>query len=304
MSDLAAKLLDREVSRAQIEPIRSIGEPLLHKVIDEAVTVFTRCSHTAADGDVNLGILPPFHHVIEMSDGVQILLGESGVAASLPVLRSAFEALVGLKYVLREDTEARALCYVVSDLKDRIRWYDSMDPNTDRGKQYRQDIDLANNPDYPIPAFEEVDKGRRRLQQLLEQPLFKPHSEEYDRTKRLRKRTPPWYSLHDGPRHLRELTKATGDLDDYTVLYSQWSKTTHGVDLSRQLSEQEGVATIRVIRSPEGIQQSYLFAVYFVLEAMRLVLAYYRPGELERHAEWYKREISGSLERLESIKTE
>lgn len=304
MSDLVSKILDRDVSRAQIEPIRIIAEPLLQDVIDDAVGVFARCSHTAPDGDANLGILPPFHHIIEMVDGVQVLLAESGVAASLPVLRSAFEALVGIKYVLKENSENRALCYVVADLKDRIRWYDSMDPRTDRGTQYRQDIGLKDNPDYPIPPLDEVERGRAQIEGLLEQPLFRPHSDEYERTRRARKGIPPWFSLYEGPRNLRELTRVTGDLDDYVILYSHWSKTAHAVDLSSQLGEKEGIATIRVIRSPQNIEQQYLFATYFLLEAGRLILGYYRQGELVRYAKWYKERISTRLERLEAIETE
>ena len=167
MAGLASTLLDRDLARAQIDPIRRLGDPLLRQVIDEGVAVFERCNQTAPDGDVNLGVLFPFHHILEMADGVQILLAESGVAVSQPVLRSAFEALVGLKYVLSNNTEVKALCYVVADLKDRIRWYDSMDPTTDRGRRYREDVGVENKPGFPIPAVDDV---RRARSQRLEEP--------------------------------------------------------------------------------------------------------------------------------------
>ncbi len=304
MAGLAPTLLDRDIARAQIDPIRRLGDPLLRQVIDEGVAVFERCNQSAPDGDVNLGVLFPFQHILEMADGAQILLAESGVTASQPVLRSAFEALVGLKYVLSNNTEVKALCYVVADLKDRIRWYDSMDPTTDHGRRYREDVGIENKPGFPIPAIDDVRRARSQLEGLLLQPPYREHADEYDRLLRARKRRPHWYSLYDGPASFRELTSVTGDLDDFVILYGQWSKTTHAVDLARQLGREGGVATIQIIRAPDGIEQRYLFAIYFVLEATRRVLQHYRPGELERYARWYKQSVSVPLERLEQIETD
>lgn len=75
-------LLDRDLSVAETREIRELGRPVLQSVVDTAVGVFERSSQTAGDGDANLGILMPFHHAIEMLDGVEVLLDGSCVVAS------------------------------------------------------------------------------------------------------------------------------------------------------------------------------------------------------------------------------
>ena len=76
------RLLDREASLVQSDEIRELGRPVLRSVVNEAVGIFERSSRTPGNGDENLGILMPFHHAIEMLDGVEVLLDASCVVAS------------------------------------------------------------------------------------------------------------------------------------------------------------------------------------------------------------------------------
>lgn len=294
-------VLDREIARVQIEKVRDLCSPVLREVIDEGVGIFERCSQTAPDGDENLGILFPFHHLLEMADGIDVLLAESAVVASHPLLRAVFEALLGIKYVLSEDTARRALSYVVADVKARVAWYEDMDPETDRGKQFRAETGLRRADGFPFPDVEQTRAAKANLEKMLAREPYDELTREFERLRKRRNRKPAWYSLFDGPGNLRELARDVGELPNYDILYRQWSKTTHAADLDRQLTAGNSGAAVRVIRSPIGIETRYIFAINFVLETSRHILEHYRRGELERQSKWYMEKISPQLKRIEAI---
>lgn len=304
MSGTKAKtILNRDVARAQIAEVRDLCSPVLEHVIDNGVRIFERCSHTAQDGDENLGILFPFHHLLEMADGVHILLDDSAVAASHPLLRAMFEALLGIKYVLEENTDRRALAYVVADVKSRIRLYEQMDPATEIGKQFGAETGLRPEDGFPFPDVEKIREAKANLGQMLSRKPFVEIADQFDELRATRGRMPAWYAVDNGPRNLRELSRHLDELDNYDVLYRQWSKTTHALDLNRQLTAGTSGAAIKVIRSAMGIETRYTFAINFVLGASRLVLQHYRPGELDQQSRWYMEEISPELNRIEAIET-
>ncbi len=267
--------------------------------------MFERCGHTAPDGDTNLAILMQLHHVLEMLDGVEVLLESSCVVAARAPLRSAFEASLGLRYVLQSDLDRRAMAYLVADLKERIRWYEEMDPETDVGRQFRKDMGVSEaTSDFPFPAPEHCRSRAANLRTLMKREDFSPISAEYDAVAKKR-RWPPWYSLFGGPRNLRELAVQLGEGDDYLILYRTWSRTTHAADLYRQLTaESDGTPAVRVIRNPLGMSSVYLQACGIGLESSRAVLEHYRSGELTQHAKWYMSQINPALKQLEAIKEE
>jgi len=298
-------ILDRDLATAQADGVRAIGRPALRAVIDHGVGVFERCSQTAPDGDANLGVLMPFHHALEMLDGVEVLLDSSCVVAARTSLRSAFEASLGLRYVLESDFEQRALAYVVADLKERIRWYEEMDPDTEAGQRFREVMGVSEETsDFPFPTPDHCRAQSENLSEMLDEDGFKDISEEYDATAERRKR-PPWYSLFGGPANLRELAVHMGEGDSYLVLYRTWSRTTHGTDLYRQLTAgPDGVPSVRVIRCPLEMPTVYALASGIGVKAARAVLGHYRSGELEQASRWYLTEVSPVQERLEAMEEE
>ena len=297
-------ILEREIALAQTQDIRELARPKLRAVLDEASGVFERCSQTAKGADENLGILMPFHHGIEMLDG-EALLDASCVVASRPLLRSAHEAGWTVEYVVKEDSVRRGLCYVVGDLRERIRWYEQHDPETARGAQFAADMKLAENRDFPLPTPEDARSAAMRLRDVLAMEHFAPINAEYERTLEKR-RSFPWHALFGGPGNTRELAEHVGHLDDYIVLYGAWSKTTHAVDMSRQVSKNadgRGPA-VSVVRAPLGMPMAYAFACSLGARMTERVLAHYRPEELKRFSKWFLEEITPTTEKLVEMREE
>ena len=295
------RLLDRDTSLAQTREIRDLGGPILRGVVDKAIRIFQRCSQTAAGEDENLGILMPFHHAIEMLDGVELLLDRSCVVASHTALRSAFEASLAVRYVLMDDTDRRALSYVVSDIYDRIHWYDEHDPESNRGKQFFADMRLEEGSEFPMPDVADAEP----LKTMLSRDPFAPISAEYKRVSAKTSGRVKWYSLFGGPRNLKDLARELDEVDDYLIIYRTMSKTAHATDLSRQLAKtDDGAPAVTVIRSPSGMPTAYVLSIQIGVEVSKAVMEHYRPGELARFAEWYLGEVSPGADMLSRINEE
>ena len=223
---LNGPLLDRDISIAQTNSIRRLAGPVLRRVVDEAVGIFARSISTADHQYEHRGILMPFHHAIEMLDGVEVLLDNSCVVASHTSLRSAFEASLSVRHVLARDTERRSLSYVVGDAYGRLHWYEDHDINSARGKEFAKEMQLEDDVGFPVPTREMIADNIEAIKRDLPEEPYAQISAEYQRVaNKLRRRRVNWYSLFGGPMNLRELAKSLGEIREYNTLYRKLSRT-------------------------------------------------------------------------------
>ena len=92
-------LLDRELSKADAKEVISIASPLLQELVNYSTNAFARCA-TSTTGKENedLATLLLYLHIIEMIDGVEVLLSQSCAIPAIPLVRSSFEALIRDNY--------------------------------------------------------------------------------------------------------------------------------------------------------------------------------------------------------------
>lgn len=288
------KILSREISRAAVQSYTKQAAPVLAKVVDEGIAVFERCSSTAIGGDENLGILFPALHVFELIDGVDILLRDAAVIPAHVLLRAAFETKLSVEYVTERDTKRRGAAYVVADIHRRIQNWQRWDPNTQHGKQLRAEMRKdRHGRAISIPAEPESATAVGGFQALLKKDHLREAAEEYERVRKRTRKHPAFHALWGGPAGIQDLARHLERGGQYEILYRHWSNTSHGVDLQRQLTHNEGIAAVRVFRDPSAIASAYVFAITFGLEAIRALLRCYRPAEIDdgSHAKWYVRDI-------------
>lgn len=283
------RILNRDLSRAAVKDYRERAAPVLASVVDEGIAVFERCSSSANGYDENLGVLFPALHVFEMLDGVDILLREAAVVPSRPLLRSAFETKLSVEYVTQQDTKRRGAAYVVVDIHRRIRAYRRYDGTSVASKELMAEFRKDKvGSSIQLPTEPEAEKKVQALTKLFAKAHLKEAAEEHERLTGIGRKNPPFYSFWGGPTDVQQLARRLGRGAQYEILYRTWSLTAHGTDLGRQLTQEDGVAAIRVFRDPEDIATTYSLAISFGLETMRALLTYYRPDELEgSFARWY-----------------
>ena len=284
------QLFDPELSKAAAKDRIAAAVALIEEIRNYGHALFARCAYRPEGGDENMAILLLYYHLIEMLDAVGILVSESAPIPAELQVRAIFEALVSLSFILKADTPRRGHAYLVCAFAERIRFYETLDPSTPAGQRYRQA--LASDPNC---AWVRPERARPEEIDNLKSGLAQPgYAEAYAEYQRLSVRRPAeWYQLFGGPNTLRDMAREVGREGAYAGLYGEWSILGHAKDaLLRHMTQgQAGGPAVRPIRNPETIPQTVNFAVDFALEATRLMIEKYRPGELTRYSEWYRREV-------------
>jgi hypothetical protein len=140
MTDEFKTLLDRDFSRVAVKPIVEIARPLLRELVNHGLMAFRRCEGEAAENggeNEDVAALLLYRHVIEMADGIEVLICESCGTTAIPVLRSEFEASLALSYLLEQDAEyvQRSLSWLVANMHAGIKARRVLEPGTQAGKQ-------------------------------------------------------------------------------------------------------------------------------------------------------------------------
>jgi hypothetical protein len=283
-------ILYRELSRVQAKEIIEVASSLLQELVNYATNALARCATSATGGiDEDIAILALYRHITEMTDGVEVLISQASPNPAMPLVRSSFEALLSIEYILEEDQYYvhRAIAWLVGYVHQRLDLYERLDVSTAKGKQFRPLFDsgrIASN--IRLPPLAEVQKAQANLRSFLSKSHIQPIEAEF----RKHKRRPHWYQLFGGPSSLWALSRHLKRGAQYEVLYRYWSRAAHAEDLLTFIdTNAQGEQAIGRLRDPSRIQEVTRFTVGFMLNATRLVLGKFRPGEdLSR---WYKREV-------------
>lgn len=282
-------ILYRDLSKVAAKHKIDVASPLLVELVNFGTNALVRCSDSAKGGrDEDVAPLSLYRHLLEMTDGIQVLLEESCPTPAIPALRSAFEAFLSIEYILEDDSEYvnRSLAWLVGYVHQRLKSYQRLDPATNRGTAFQR---LANKDsvasDIKMPTVKDAKRAAANLQDYLKKPHVRHIESEYNRLRR-----PRWHQLFDGPPNLQALAERLNRGAQYEILYRQWSRTTHSQDLQAFLDKtNEGEAAIARLRNPDKIGQVATFAANFALGGTRMIVRKFRPGEdLSR---WYKREV-------------
>lgn len=287
-------ILYRELAKASAKEFIDIASPLLQELVNYATNAFQRCQ-TSSSGkpDEDLPILILYLHVIEMTDGIEVLVSQSCPLPAVPLLRSSFEAQLAIDYILETDYQRRSFAWLVAYAHDRLNQYEMLDHSQQKGKDFRSALSVDQvGPYMRLPSMPDLPKAIGNLQSLLGKSDYQIVEAEYQNLKKTRKRSPPWYSLFGGPSSLRELANHVKKPLQYDFLYRRWSRITHAGDLSRFLTRSgKGDAAFKPLRNHEEVPQVSQLAASLILDATRKVLHKFRPGEVASMTRWYVREI-------------
>ncbi len=287
-------LLYRERARVEAKKTIDIASPLLQELVNYATNAFQRCQ-AASTGEPHedLPVLVSYLHVIEMTDGIEVLVSQSCPIPAIPLLRSSFEAQLTIDYILEADYQRRSFAWLVCYVHDRLSSYEMLDPSHQRGEDFAASISVDEiSGFFSFPQFPDLPNAIQNLKSLLGKPNYQLVESEYQRVKRKNKRKPEWYSLFGGPNNLRELSRHTGHAAKYDGLYRYWSRIIHAGDLSRFLTRtSEGSPAFEPLRNPKDMEVVSSLAAWVILHATRKLLGKFRTGETESLRRWYIQEV-------------
>src|SRR4051812_8565162 len=219
-------------------------------------------------------------HVVEATDGVGILVSKGSADNCGLGLRSAFEGLASILYILKADTERRALAYQVGHAHRKIRFYRKFIPGDPEGRRIRDEL----RDDPHVSIFDRPGVNWQgmigNLSGMLKKPEYAPIQAEWERLAGGRRghKSPHWYSLFGGPGDLRTLSVQVGKGAYYEILYRHWSDFAHAGGAFDRVSEGRGDGiSVTPVRCPEGIEQACSFACQTCVETVMSVLRAFAP---------------------------
>ena len=287
-------LLDRDLSKAEAREAIDLAVPLLTEIVNQGLAVLARCFAPPIQGDVHMAVLLPFHHLLEMLDGVQVLVGEAAPSAARPQLRSMLEALLYIEHITESgpDTLAygiRGYAYLVARTRTALtalralRRYNAATPE---GREL-----IARSAKINPRSMQDIDRNIAHLEARL---VKTPWSDVDASRQALHRSKRPWYCLGTGtPSNLEGLADRLGRSLYYDMLYRDYSGAVHAADTSRQvIAHAPGKIELRRLRDPDELHNVVCIAVDLALDAIERVLLTFRPEEHRAHKAWYLREVS------------
>jgi len=265
------ELLNRNAAKTSLSPALEVAVSVLQEAVNYALCRFKECAPMASESDYHLAILLPFRHLIDLVDGVQVLVAEVSAANARLQLRAAFETVMTLSYITAEDSIRRSYAYLVGNALTQIGNLRRLQrAATLPGPAQVLEGPIANI----IGAL--ARPGWREAHEAF--TATKQHVEKYRGRRMPQNWWPHWYSLYGGPKDLfglAECLKAPHPYE-YDLLYRHWSEATHGTDVTWQWQfVGEHGLRFRPLRSAQHFSPSVTFAVDFLLRGMKAVLTHY-----------------------------
>ncbi len=279
------KILYRELSKVEAKEAIEIASPKLQELVNYSTYAFLRCAEFAKNKEnEDLAVLVLYLHIIEMTDGIEALISESCINPAIPLVRSSFEALLSIEYIIEDNYEYRALSWLAEIARNRMDYLEDFDSETQKGKEFlkmkKNDKNLFN---ITLPEKEIIKKMKIDPQKLLDSQKYKQIVAEFKRCKKEDKRKPQWYRLFNEGGKLKNLKDLAYHLQkpvQYEKLYREWSKITHPLDLNRFFSRNKsGDIFIQRLRNPFLISDIANFTAIIILDATEKLLEKFRPGE-------------------------
>lgn len=281
----------RDLQIARAAKFLSVATPLFQELVNYGSNVLIRCASSSERGEnEDLASMTLYRHILEMTDAFEVLIAQCCPAPSVPLIRSSFEALMALEYILESKATyvQRSLSWLAVYTHQRLAMYELMRLDSPRGKEFQASIEKDNwVHDLPPVPQDKLRAAIDNLTKLLNRPQFEAIEAEYAKFKH----PPHWYRLFGGPANLQQLAYALNHHAQYDFLYRRWSTVAHAVDFSSFLAvSPSGERGIRGIRDAAPLQDLSRFASTFMVEATRRMLMEFRPGE--EFAKYYVPEVS------------
>ena len=294
-------LLESDEQREQYHGLLAQFSAYLGGLTERLVAVFDVVQREAgAEGELrHATILMLARHFISIQDGVSVLVSQGCAEAAGPLLRSAFEARLGVGYILKADPERRAIAYQVAHVHRKLKLYRRFDPNHELGRALRAELIADEHADVLDRIPGDTAAYAARLEPALRRPAFVPVDAEWQALKRQRGKEPNWFSLFGGPKDTKGLAKEMEELSTYWFLYKHWSDVVHaGSGMENMAMTETNERVIKPIRHPQELKSVVQIITGFSNDVAIALVTNYRPDLLNEYRHRFAVEILPTFKAL------
>ncbi len=294
--------IPRNIENPEIQEILNQYSLALEEVVNFASNVAKWCSEKIHGGEELAPVIMSFRHIFELIDAISVLIRDSCIEPCKILLRSVYESVLSVKYILEKETETRGMDFMTCCWHQIINNFRKMNPNDSMHKQFlakkRRDKLMKN---VPLPKIPDVEDRIKILEDHLTSQEYIESEREFQCLKSIIKRKPQktpkrklnWYSMHEGPANIEGLANHLELPLEYELLYREWSGLVHGIDIIINNIEvvDEDRCFISQIRLPEDAFDVTTRSMNFGLEIIPPFIEYFVPEKVKVAKDWYNREI-------------
>ena len=258
----------REAAVSSAQQLIDFASPELESLVDRAEETFKRCRKVAQKAwSRDYPSLVLFRHMIDMADGIEVLLRAGTSGPMIPILRTMFEAYLSLYYIIESTSDAgyekRSLAWLCFGIHDQIIRKGKRDGKLEED---RRTGESCHDPDLITIAKE-----------FLQQPDCADIAAKLNGKTQIKL----WTALCDKTLNdRRALAKYLKGEDLYDDIYGRWSAVTHATHYYRHLVEpNDETVDFGPLRCSAQLRDSVGCSYGFLLDARNLMTKRFLPGE-------------------------
>lgn len=254
--------------------------PYLEELINYAANLWGRCEKSLKGiKGTPSSLIYLYYHIIQMADGIHVLCSKACFTTAIPSLRSLWEALISIEYMLQRDFEARSTAWLACCHLDARGYLEQQDMSSEKWNNFSKLKDQDRN----LGCLNIAERNQplirsqiRAYNEVLSKPKFA--SVLKSMTKEAVKRG-KWYAVNSGPTSICGMAEQLGRPLEYKLLYSNYSGLSHAKDTSRMIRSDGTQLYLEPIRSMQRAEEIYGLASGYLTKSALLVAGKLRPDE-------------------------
>ncbi|OGN88921.1 MAG: hypothetical protein A2158_04645 [Chloroflexi bacterium RBG_13_46_14] len=245
-----------------------------------------------------IGVL--LKQIVQMVDGVQILLSAGSTHPAFLQARAAFEGLLYMLFIMKQDSERRAKFYYVSCIRKQKYFALRLTPDTPERTRYEgiykdfNEIIESLDDSVSTQASTDLDKFNK----FLEKPGWKEINDAFENAG---KKYPYWYEPL-GIKSIALLASDVGESAAYDLYYTKGSEVMHVGSYRDHILLSSGTATLEPIRHLRDANMVLQFSCQTVISSYNKILTKYRFGELSQFKKKYNNDWRQLFLNVPSVK--
>lgn len=240
------------------------------------------------DDFVDTVIILFIRKIMEQLDAINVLYSVGLFESAQIILRSLIENIVGVEFILKDDTEKRAAAYYLEHHYQELDKSNSyFNAESENGKLIIAQI----GKDEFDKMCKKLEKKKQALERLIKSKAVFQETDKAREQKLVAKKKQSkskvkvyiqWYEVCSDIRNIYGLMKEVGYEKYYDSIYGGLSFEAHGLNATMGLSVDEKGFSLKWIRNPEGGSSTFELACIFSIGALQKIYQYLGDGENER----------------------
>lgn len=265
----ASGVLDLVITRfGEVENEMTMGTSRIDDFIDTVIILFIR-------------------KIMEQLDSINVLYSVSLFEPAQIILRSLIENIVGLEFILKDDTQKRAAAYY---LEHHYQELDKSELYFNAESEYGKLIIAQKGKEEFDNDCKKLEKKRRALERLIKsKTVFQEtdiaRKKKLDAKKRQSRKKKKvyiqWYEVCSNITSIYGLMKETGYEKYYDAIYGGLSFESHGLNATMGINVDEDGYSLKWIRNPESGGSTFELACNFSVGLLYKIYQYLGDGESE-----------------------